>query len=117
MLGVIRSADGGTVFLDEIAEIPMNLQPKLLRVIQEHEVMPIGNPVPIKVDARFIAGTNRNLLTLVRRGEFRQDLYYRLNIVRVEVAPLRQAARGHPAPVGALHPLLCQTVPSASPFP
>ena len=90
MLGVIRSADGGTVFLDEIAEIPMNLQPKLLRVIQEHEVMPIGNPVPIKVDARFIAGTNRNLLALVRRGEFRQDLYYRLNIVRVEVAPLRK---------------------------
>ena len=90
MLGVIRSADGGTVFLDEIAEIPLNLQPKLLRVIQEHEVMPVGNPIPVKVDTRFIAGTNRNLLALVRRGEFRQDLYYRLNIVRVAVAPLRE---------------------------
>ena len=81
MLGVIRAADGGTVFLDEVAEIPLNLQPKLLRVIQEQEVMPVGKPIPMKVNTRFIAGTNRNLLELVGRGEFRQDLYYRLNIV------------------------------------
>ena len=89
MLGMIRSADHGTLFLDEVAEIPLNLQPKLLRVIQEQEVMPVGHPVPVNIDTRFIAGTNRNLRELVNRREFRQDLYYRLNIVRVVVPPLR----------------------------
>ncbi len=90
MLGMIRSADGGTLFLDEVAEIPLNLQPKLLRVIQEQEVMPVGHPIPVKINTRFIAGTNRNLRELVNRREFRQDLYYRLNIVRVVVPPLRE---------------------------
>jgi DNA-binding NtrC family response regulator len=90
MLGMIRSADGGTLFLDEVAEISLNLQPKLLRVIQEQEVMPVGHPIPVKIDTRFIAGTNRNLRDLVNRKEFRQDLYYRLNIVRVVVPPLRE---------------------------
>ena len=89
MLGMIRSADGGTLFLDEVAEIPMNMQPKLLRVIQEQEVMPVGHPIPVKIDTRFIAGTNRNLREMVQRGEFRPDLYYRLNIVRVVIPPLR----------------------------
>jgi len=89
MLGLIRSADGGTLFLDEVAEIPLNLQPKLLRVIQEQEVMPVGQPISIKVDTRFIAGTNQNLRDMVQRAEFRQDLYYRLNIVRVVIPPLR----------------------------
>jgi DNA-binding NtrC family response regulator len=89
MLGMLRSADGGTLFLDEVAEIPVNLQPKLLRVIQEQEVMPVGHPIPVKIDTRFIAGTNRNLRESVNRKEFRQDLYYRLNIVRVVVPPLR----------------------------
>jgi transcriptional regulator with GAF, ATPase, and Fis domain len=91
-LGLVRSADCGTLFLDEIGEIPLNLQPKLLRVIQEQEVMPIGKPIPLKVDTRFIAGTNRNLRELVEKGRFRQDLYFRLNIVRVVVPPLRQRA-------------------------
>ncbi len=90
MLGMIRSADGGTLFLDEVAEIPLNLQPKLLRVIQEQEVMPVGHPIPVRINTRFIAGTNRNLRDLVNRREFRQDLYYRLNIVRVVVPPLRE---------------------------
>ncbi|MBN1395717.1 MAG: sigma-54-dependent Fis family transcriptional regulator [Pirellulales bacterium] len=89
MLGLVRTADGGTLFLDEVAEIPYNLQPKLLRVIQEQEVMPVGHPIPVKVNTRFIAGTNRDLREMVRRGEFRKDLYYRLNIVRVTVPPLR----------------------------
>ena len=89
MLGMLRSADGGTVFLDEVSEIPLNLQPKLLRVIQQQEVMPVGHPVPVKIDTRFIAGTNRNLRELVNRELFRPDLYYRLNIVRVVVPPLR----------------------------
>ncbi len=90
MLGMVRSANGGTLFLDEVAEIPLNVQPKLLRVIQEQEVMPVGHPIPVKTDTRFIAGTNRNLRSMVERGEFRQDLYYRLTIVRVMVPPLRE---------------------------
>jgi transcriptional regulator with PAS, ATPase and Fis domain len=90
MLGLIRAADRGTLFLDEVAEIPLNLQPKLLRVIQEQEVMPVGNSTPVKVNTRFIAGTNRNLREMVQHGEFRQDLYYRLNIVRVVIPPLRE---------------------------
>ena len=89
MLGVIRTADGGTLFLDEISEIPLTAQAKLLRVLQEQEVMPVGKPVPIKVDTRFLAGTNRNLQEMVRQGEFRRDLYYRLNIVRIVIPPLR----------------------------
>lgn len=90
MLGMVRSADSGTLFLDEVAEIPLHLQPKLLRVIQEQEVMPVGHPIPVKTNTRFLAGTNRNLRAMVGRGEFRPDLYYRLNIVRVVVPPLRE---------------------------
>jgi two-component system response regulator AtoC len=90
MLGLVRTADEGTLFLDEVGEIPLNLQPKLLRVIQEQEVMPIGKPIPLKVNTRFIAGTNRNLHEMVREGKFRPDLYFRLNIVRIEVPPLRE---------------------------
>jgi two-component system response regulator AtoC len=96
MLGVIRTAHGGTVFLDEVSEIPLNLQPKLLRVLQEQEVMPVGKPVPVKVDTRFIAGTNRNLQELVCAGGFRQDLYYRLNVVRIVVPPLRDRSEDIP---------------------
>jgi two-component system response regulator HydG len=97
MLGVVRTAEGGTVFLDEISAIPLHLQPKLLRVLQEQEVMPVGKPIPLKVDTRFIVGTNRNLREMVSGGEFRQDLYYRLNIVRVVVPPLRDRPEDVPA--------------------
>jgi len=96
MLGVIRTADRGTVFLDEVSEIPLPLQPKLLRVLQEQEVMPVGKPVPVKVDTRFIAGTNRNLQQMVRDGQFRRDLYYRLNIVRIVIPPLRERTEDVP---------------------
>ncbi len=95
-LGLVRTAHEGTLFLDEVGEIPLNLQPKLLRVIQEQEVMPVGKPIPIKVNTRFIAGTNRNLRELVDQAKFRQDLYFRLNIVRVVVPPLRQRAEDIP---------------------
>jgi transcriptional regulator with PAS, ATPase and Fis domain len=88
-LGLVRTADGGTLFLDEVGEIPLNLQPKLLRVIQEQEVMPVGKPIPVKVDTRFLAGTNRKLREMVQQGRFRQDLYFRLNIVRIAIPPLR----------------------------
>jgi DNA-binding NtrC family response regulator len=90
MLGVFRTAEGGTVFLDEICEFPLSLQPKLLRVLQEHEVMPVGKPVPVKVDTRFLAGSNQNLAEMVRQGTFRRDLYHRLNIVRIRLPALRE---------------------------
>ena len=90
MLGVFRTAEGGTVFLDEICEFPLSLQPKLLRVLQEHEVMPVGKPLPVKVDARFLAGSNQNLAEMVRMGTFRRDLYHRLNIVRIQLPALRE---------------------------
>ncbi|HEY4761546.1 MAG TPA: sigma-54 dependent transcriptional regulator [Thermoguttaceae bacterium] len=96
MLGLVRTADEGTLFLDEVGEIPLNLQPKLLRVIQEQEVMPIGKPIPIKVNTRFIAGTNRNLREMVNQGKFRQDLFFRINIVRVDVPPLRHRSEDIP---------------------
>ncbi len=97
MLGVVRTADGGTVFLDEVCDIPLALQPKLLRVLQEQEVMPVGKPIPVKVDTRFLAGTNRNLADMVRQGTFRRDLYHRLNIVRVVLPPLRERTEDVPA--------------------
>jgi len=96
MLGLVRTAHGGTLFLDEVSDIPISLQPKLLRVLQEQEVMPVGKPIPVKVDTRFLAGTNRNLQELVRRGRFRQDLFYRLNIVRIVVPPLRDRTEDIP---------------------
>jgi len=88
-LGVVRAADGGTLLLDEVSEMPLHLQPKLLRLLQEGEVTPVGAARPISVDARFIASTNRNLAERVSSGQFRDDLYHRLNIVRIEIPPLR----------------------------
>jgi len=96
MLGLVRTAHGGTLFLDEVSEIPLGQQPKLLRVLQEQEVMPVGKPIPVKVDTRFIAGTNRSLQEMVRKGKFRQDLFYRLNIVRIVIPPLRDRSEDVP---------------------
>jgi DNA-binding NtrC family response regulator len=88
--GLFRSADGGTLFLDEIGEIPQTLQVKLLRALQEHEVMPIGSSLPIKFDARIIAATNRDLEKEVKEGNFREDLFYRLNVIEIFLPPLRE---------------------------
>lgn len=88
-LGVVRAASGGTLLLDEVAELPLHLQPKLLRLLQEREVTPVGAHRPISVDTRFIAATNRSLAKRVGDGRFRSDLYHRLNIVRIEIPPLR----------------------------
>ncbi len=90
-LGVVRAAQGGTLLLDEVGEIPIHLQPKLLRLIQEREVTPVGASRPVHVDTRFIASTNRNLQQMIKSGDFRADLYHRLNIVRIEMPPLRAA--------------------------
>ncbi len=88
--GVIRAAAGGTLFLDEIAEIPPDLQPKLLRFLETREVHALGESQPLKVDVRIIAATNADLEQMVAEGRFREDLFYRLNVVRLRVPPLRE---------------------------
>lgn len=90
--GLFEAAQEGTIFLDEISELPINLQVKLLQVIQERQITPVGGVKPIPVDVRIISATNRDLENLVREGRFREDLYYRLNVVPVEVPPLRERA-------------------------
>ncbi len=88
--GVIRSAAGGTLFLDEIGDLPLDVQPKLLRFLQEGEIQPLGDHGPSKVDVRIIAATNSDLEEMVAQGRFREDLYYRLNVIRLRVPPLRE---------------------------
>ncbi len=88
--GVIEAARGGTVLFDEIGEIPLEFQSKLLRFIQEKEYRPVGSPVAKKADVRIIAATNRNLESMVKEGKFREDLFYRLNVLRIDVPPLRE---------------------------
>lgn len=88
--GMIRTADGGTLFLDEIGDLPLEVQPKLLRFLQEGEIHPVGERKPISVDVRIIAATNKPLEDKVESGAFREDLYYRLNVIRLHVPPLRE---------------------------
>jgi DNA-binding NtrC family response regulator len=87
--GFFQTADGGTIFLDEISETSLSMQVKLLRVLQNKEVVLVGARQPQKVDVRIIAATNKDLLTLVKKEEFREDLYYRVNVVAVDIPPLR----------------------------
>ena len=88
--GVIRAAAGGTLFLDEIGDMPLEAQPKLLRFLEAGEIHPIGEAQPVRADVRVIAATNADLDTLVTDGRFREDLFYRLNIVRLHLPPLRE---------------------------
>jgi two-component system response regulator PilR (NtrC family) len=88
--GLFQRARGGTIFLDEIGDLPLNLQVKLLRAIESKEVLPVGASAPIKVDVRIIAATNRDLRQEAEAGRFREDLYYRLNVFGIEIPPLRE---------------------------
>jgi DNA-binding NtrC family response regulator len=99
--GLIAAAAGGTLFLDEITEMSPAMQVKLLRVIQEREVLPLGATTPQKVDLRFVAATNRNILEMARGGDFRQDLFFRLNVVNLLIPPLSR--RREDVPLLAYH--------------
>jgi DNA-binding NtrC family response regulator len=96
-LGVFRAASGGIVFLDEVGEMPLELQPKLLRVLQQAEVTPVGASHPVPIDVQVIAATNRDLEVEVANGRFREDLYFRLNMVELKVPPLRSRPEDVPA--------------------
>ena len=89
-MGLFATASGGTLFLDEITETSSSLQVKLLRAIQEGEIVPVGDTKPVNVDVRIVAATNRDLATEVKEGRFRDDLYYRLNVIHIHVPPLRE---------------------------
>lgn len=89
-LGMLRCADGGTLFLDEIGELPLTVQAKLLRCIQERTVVPLCGVEPVAIDVRIIAATHRDLTRMVHEGAFRQDLYFRINVVRMTIPPLRE---------------------------
>ena len=96
-LGYFRSANGGTLFLDEIGELPINLQPKLLRAVENREIQPVGSSHVHKVDLRLIAATNRDLRAMMKKGEFREDLYYRLNSAAITIPPLRKRTESIPS--------------------
>lgn len=89
-LGLFELAKGGTIFLDEIGELPLNLQVKLLRVLQDHAILRVGGTEPVPIDCRILAGTNRDLNTMIEQKEFRLDLFYRLNVIPITVPPLRE---------------------------
>jgi two-component system, NtrC family, response regulator HydG len=94
--GLFREADHGTLFLDEIGDISPTLQSRLLRALQEHEIVPVGSEAPVKIDVRVLAATHRDLPELVRQGRFREDLYYRLNVVALMLPPLRERRQDIP---------------------
>jgi DNA-binding NtrC family response regulator len=95
--GLIRSAKDGTLFLDEIGELSLDLQPKLLRFLESGEICPLGEPTPFTVDVRIVAATNSNVEQLVHEGRFREDLFYRLNVIRLTIPPLRERRDEIPA--------------------
>ena len=107
--GYFRDADGGTLLLDEIGELPLGMQSKLLRVLEDGAVTPVGTTAPTKVDVRIVAATNRDLEEEVKAGEFRQDLFFRLNIVRIDLPPLRDRPEDLPLLTRHLLDEICRT--------
>jgi two-component system, NtrC family, response regulator HupR/HoxA len=106
--GLFGLADGGTIFLDEIGEISPAMQAKLLRVLEEGEIRPIGGKVSKKIDFRLVCATNRDLAEQVRKGEFRQDLYFRFNVVTIRLPPLRERKEDVPLLVDFFLKLACE---------
>jgi two-component system response regulator PilR (NtrC family) len=98
--GFFQAAEGGTLFLDEVADLPLSLQVKLLRAIQEKKIRPVGEQQEIPVDIRLLSATHKNLSDMVREGSFRQDLYYRINVIDLHVPPLRERPEDIPVLVG-----------------
>ncbi len=98
--GLFQAANGGTLFLDEVAELPMHMQVKLLRVIQEKAVRPIGGRAEVPVDVRILSATHKDLGKLVEAHQFRQDLYYRINVIELRVPPLRERREDMPKLAG-----------------
>jgi two-component system response regulator PilR (NtrC family) len=91
--GLVQTAEGGTLFLDEVADLPLHMQVKLLRVIQEKTIRPVGSAAEAAVDVRILSATHQDLGALVARGAFREDLYYRINVIELHVPPLRERGR------------------------
>lgn len=114
-VGLFQTAEGGTLFLDEVADLPLHMQVKLLRVIQEKAIRPVGQSTELGVDVRILSATHKDLGELVAEGSFREDLYYRINVIQVHVPPLRE--RGHDVLILARHVLrrLGQTMEMATP--
>ena len=98
--GLLATADGGTIFLDEIGELPVDLQSKLLRAIQEKEIRPVGGNRAIPINVRILAATNRDLESAVQQGTFRRDLFFRLNVLTLRIPPLRERKQDIPLLVG-----------------
>ncbi len=105
--GLLEQADGGTVFFDEIGDVSPLFQTKILRVLQEGEIMRIGGMRHIKVDVRYIVATNVDLKTACQRGTFREDLFYRLNVINIHLPPLRDRMRGCAASCKTFYPGTC----------
>lgn len=109
-LGKIALANGGTLFLDEIADMPIRIQVKLLRALQEREIEPVGSNVVTKLNIRLIAASSKDLFELVKRGQFRADLYYRLNVIPIYIPPLRERIEDIPLLVDALLEDICKSI-------
>jgi two-component system response regulator PilR (NtrC family) len=111
--GLFQAADGGTLFLDEVAELPLHMQVKLLRAIQEKAVRPVGAQSEVPVDVRILSATHKDLAELVDQGKFRQDLYYRINVIQLRVPPLRERREDIPMLAEHVFGRLCGDLPEA----
>jgi two-component system, NtrC family, response regulator PilR len=106
--GLVQSAEGGTLFLDEVADLPLHMQVKLLRVVQEKTVRPVGEPREERVDVRILSATHRNLSELVATGRFREDLFYRINVIELRVPPLRERSGDIPELASTILESICR---------
>src|ERR1700761_4514914 len=114
--GLIQSAEGGTLFLDEVADLPLHMQVKLLRVVQEKTVRPVGESREERVDVRILSATHKNLTELVASGRFREDLFYRINVIELRVPPLRERSGDIPDLAHAILERMCRRMKLEPPF-